>query len=277
MVRHAVMVIGHGDGSVLQETINILDDSEIDFFIHWDKKSQLPEINAENSTITFIERQQVYWGTDSLIQVEISLLNSVQKSNQTYDYVHLISSTDIPLMSKEYFKKYFVDDTYIGFVDEIDESIINRVRYFYPIRHVNIRNKYTFYLITNLFKVLNRIGNIDRLRDSTISLQRGTQWFSIKSTFITEILNYKYLNIFMHTYLADEVFLQTILNRYKPKNKQNFVGDTKMALRYVDWKRGRPYTFSANDIDELKTFVNTNYAFARKVVDPNIVKELFRK
>ena len=38
-MRHAVMVLGYGeDYSVLQSTINLLDDPDISFFIHWDKK-----------------------------------------------------------------------------------------------------------------------------------------------------------------------------------------------------------------------------------------------
>lgn len=38
-MKHAIMVIGYGENAgVLQETINVLDDSDIDFYIHWDKR-----------------------------------------------------------------------------------------------------------------------------------------------------------------------------------------------------------------------------------------------
>ena len=53
-MKHAIMVMGFGDNpSVLQETINILDDNDIDFIIHWDKKSKLPKLNAKKSKLIF--------------------------------------------------------------------------------------------------------------------------------------------------------------------------------------------------------------------------------
>lgn len=46
-MRHAIMVLGSGDNSeVLQKTIDHLDDPEIDFFIHWNLKYELPKLNA---------------------------------------------------------------------------------------------------------------------------------------------------------------------------------------------------------------------------------------
>ncbi|MGL4267968.1 MAG: hypothetical protein ACRCR7_12700 [Weissella cibaria] len=45
-MKHAIMVEGHGDtADILQSTIDWLDDSEIDFFIHWDKKYKKPKLN----------------------------------------------------------------------------------------------------------------------------------------------------------------------------------------------------------------------------------------
>lgn len=70
-VRHAIMVWGSGNNSsVLQKTINFLDDSEIDFFIHWDLKYKLPELTAHKSNIFFIPRMKVYWGTSTQVFAE---------------------------------------------------------------------------------------------------------------------------------------------------------------------------------------------------------------
>ena len=48
-----------------------------------------------------------------------------------------------------------------------------------------------------------------------------------------------------------------------------------MAARYIDWQRGTPYVFTKNDVPELKNVVNTKYAFARKVKDPNLINDIF--
>ena len=75
---------------------------------------------------------------------------------------------------------------------------------------------------------------------------------------------------FRHTYLGDEVFLQTVLaNLSVTKN------DNAAALRYIDWERGTPYLFVVEDVEELKSKVNTGFAFARKVMDTNVVMKIY--
>ena len=55
-MRHAVLVIGYGKkADVLQQTIRILDDKDINFFIHWDARYNIPMLNAEFSSIFFIK------------------------------------------------------------------------------------------------------------------------------------------------------------------------------------------------------------------------------
>lgn len=40
-------------------------------------------------------------------------------------------------------------------------------------------------------------------------------------------------------------------------------------------RRGGPYTFSIEDVDELKSVLNTQYAFARKIYDSRIIDSVF--
>lgn len=54
-MKHAIAVEGSGnDASVLQALIKHFDDSEIDFFIHWDKKFNIPELKSRLLKIMFI-------------------------------------------------------------------------------------------------------------------------------------------------------------------------------------------------------------------------------
>lgn len=133
------MVSGSGNNAeVLQKVITHLDDSDIDFFIHWDLKYKVPKLKAHNSHIIFIPRMKVYWGTSTQVYAEQKLLKNVWKSKKTYDYVHLISSSDIPLMTKEYFKTFFSKELYLGYSPE-SEKDNQRLSFYYPIDHLNIR------------------------------------------------------------------------------------------------------------------------------------------
>lgn len=128
MIKHAILVEGHGDNTdVLQKTIEILDDYDIDFIIHWDKKYRRPVLKSKKSEIIFVRPIEVYWGSFRQVVVEKKLF--MEAYVRKYDYVHLISSVDIPLMDVEYFKSFFKKEVYIGFSN--DKDIEGRVKYYY--------------------------------------------------------------------------------------------------------------------------------------------------
>lgn len=274
-MRHAIMVIGTGDNaSILQKTINCLDDKGIDFFIHWDAKYKKPTVKSNYSKIIFIKQKRVNWGGSSLTFAEYRLLKAVFEYQRDYDYVHLISSVDMPLMTKEYFKNYFTKDLYLGFLrDDLvdnDNKIQIRLKYFWPTDYINARSKHGRLLI-KLSRSFNQILKIDRTKNKKIHIGKGSEWFSIKYNLIPKIINYN-MDIFKYSICSDELYLQTILNSYNPNINMD---DNEMAARYIDWKRGQPYTFTMDDVKELKKLVNTKYAFTRKVNNSEIIDSVF--
>lgn len=271
-MKHAICVVGYGNSSaVLQETINILDDSDIDFFIHWDKRYALPTLYSNNSNIYYINnRVAVKWGGQSQIIATIKLLECVQHT-QIYNYVHLISCNDIPLMTKEYFKSYFKDPVYLGYVDKYPYSDLKeRIGFYYP-GNVDFRKHHK---LLKLIKLINQIFRVNRIKGKGTSFSKGVNWFSIQYQYINKILNFDN-SVFMHGYCADELFIQTILNSFKNEQLSKDIDDNVQAARYIDWERGIPYIFTLDDILELSQKVNTKFAFARKVVDYKVPKKIF--
>lgn len=273
-MKHAICVIGFGNNAdVLQKTINILDDPNIDFFVHWDARYKMPSLYSKFSTIYYIkERISVKWGGQSLVRVTLMLLKLVQ-IHSPYDYVHLISCNDIPLMTKDYFTNYFKNEAYIGFDNQMSDNELKRRIGFYYLGNIDFRKDK---LITKLENLGNQLLNINRIKNHPeIEFKKGPQWFSIKSKYISEILNFNN-SIFMHGCCTDEIFIQTILGRFEDKEIQ-YKNDNYQAARYIDWKRGAPYVFTIKDVNELRSKVNTKFAFARKVTDPSIVDAVFNK
>ena len=111
-MKHAILVIGYGNhADILQQTLQVLNDGDIDFYIHWDKRYPLPSLNFKNSNRKIVllkNRIAVKWGSYSQIKALLLLLNSFNYTD--YDYIHLISSNDLPLMTADYFKNYFSSD-----------------------------------------------------------------------------------------------------------------------------------------------------------------------
>lgn len=270
-MNHAVMIMGFGDGRITQRTIDILDNEHIDFFIHWDSKSQLPKFKSKYSRIYYCKaRINVKWGQYTEIQAEKELLLTVKNNINNYDYIHLISSSDIPLFTSDYFINYFTKDAYIGYKHPDLPRVEKRLSFYYPISHIDVRNK--LWLI-KIIKITNYILGINRLKDKKIKM--GPQWFTVKSKYINQILSFDD-SIFKNSFLGSEEFIQMTLPQFDPSIKVPDINAE--ALRYIKWVgKGKPHpkTFGINDVEELKDIVNTKYAFARKVNNPLVVDRVF--
>lgn len=272
-MRHAICVIGYGETQdVLQKDIEVLDSKNIDFFIHWDARYKLPKLQSHYSSIFFVkDRIRVNWGSDSQIKATLKLLIKVKKSKKKYDYVHLISSSDIPLMTVEYFTNYFKKEMYVGFSSNIGlDDLKYRIGYYYPnIDFRRHRKLATSIVLINKLLGVNRLKNIKHK-----NIRKGPNWFSMKSKYINKILSYQNKNIFFHSCCADELFLQTIFQNFE-NNQLKSKNDNEQALRYIDWDRGNPYIFTKDDVYKLKKLKNTNFAFARKVENAKLVDLIF--
>lgn len=117
-----------------------------------------------------------------------------------------------------------------------------------------------FYVLEKLIKLLD-----DNDSDIYIHIDKKVKNFDFEK--------------FKKTNCADEVFLQTICynspyynNLYLKKDD-----DYKQIMRFIDWNRGKPYTFKIEDLTEL---TNSEMLFARKFsskVDKEIIDKIYKK
>ena len=102
----------------------------------------------------------------------------------------------------------------------------------------------------------------------------GSNWSSLPHDFVCYLVEHwaDIRRIFRHTLCLDEMFIHTMVynSEYKDRiyllkiNRLNDDTDPDMYKanqRYIDWNRGKPYTFDEADYDEL---IHTEYCFARK-------------
>jgi hypothetical protein len=276
-MTHAILVEGSGkDSTVLQSTISVLDDPAIDFFIHWDAKFPQPSgLYAKYSKIYFISPIKVYWGGDSQIKATIKLIKYVMHRSKKYDYLHLISSSDIPLMTPNYFKRFFTHQVYLGFDDSKDYSW--RVKYYYPHLLIEIVAKtQAWWIITFWRKLQSKLGIS---RNNELTIMKGCNWWSIRSDVIYKVLDYD-ISKFNYSFCGDEIFMQTILDHSFDRGNSKFISDSKQAARFTFWdlhnKSNKKKYFDLTDITSLERLVNTNFAFLRKVNDKRLAEKLFK-
>lgn len=287
MNKHAYLIIAHNQFELLETIIKMLDDERNDIYIHIDEKvKDFDFAHFENipvhSKLMFSPRVRITWGDYSQVRSETVLLKTAfenQDSEQPYSYYHLISGVDLPIKTNNEIYSFFEQNYPAEFVHIASEaeckSAENRIKYYHLFRKKrNMLNKILAQAVLRLQKAVG----VNRLRNTDISVKKGTNWFSITNEFAAYLLQREdFINkTFSNSYCCDEVFVQTLL--YNSPFKENLFikeqGNNQFACaRLIDWQRGNPYVFTANDFDEI---ISSPAMFARKF-DLNKDKAVIKK
>lgn len=269
---------------ILKKLLLLLDDYRNDIYLHIDKKSndfyqEDYQGLLQHSKLHFITRKAVYWADFSQVEVTLDLIkNSIPEG---YKYYHLLSGVDLPIKTQDEIHAFFYDRTeeFLGIVPKEVEYSVKRLKYYYFC--VNTK----FYRKCKCIKVLSRGGallqalcGVNRLKNCNMKILDGWQWFSITDDFARYIIAHESLiyKMFSRTIAPDELFIHILAFNSRFKEKIFDMTDLqKGSLRFIDWKRGKPYVFKKEDFDDL---INSSCLFARKFdakVDMNIVNMIF--
>lgn len=286
--RHAYLIIAHDQPELLQILISLIDDVRNDIFITIDSRTDInifKNIKAQNSNLFFTPRSNNRLGSIKQIETEF-LLFEISQNHGNYSYYHLLSGQDLPIKSQDYIHE--MCDTlqgkeFVGFEKESPQSLKvldNKTRYFYILqdhfRCSNIFEKIIVRLIQKSSLSLQKIFRVKRRYK--LELKKGCNWVSITDEFCKYLIKHKaeILQMFNHTFCPDEIFLQTLLwNSPYKNNIYDYEDEYHSCLRYIDWKRGKPYIWKENDFDELINSTNKCF-FARKfnVQDKNLINKI---
>lgn len=252
--RHAYLIIAHNNFEQLQTLITLLDDERNDIYLHIDKKSgEVPRFHTVRSRLTCIDRMKVYWGGHSQIQCELALMRAAAPGH--YGYYHLLSGIDLPLKTQDQIHAFFRENDGKEFIDfdpqaNEERSFLLRTQYYHPLQNIAGSSPRFF---SRVLRVLNWGAMyvqkfLHITRKEIIPLYKGANWFSITDEMVGYVLDNQEVirKQFYYTYCADEVFLQSLA--MQSPRREHIVCD---ALRAVDWERGDPYVYRAEDVPAL--------------------------
>ncbi len=289
------MIMAHGNYEILERLVSALDDRDNLIIVHVDKKAEFSSVNKarlteriRRSEVIFPKRQKVSWGGSNMIDCELKLLSIATENN--CDYCHLLSGVDFPLKSNKEIHAFFEQNKGKEFVNVSRHTFDSEEEDFME-THAKRLSKYHFFQNTvgrnsknplKYVKALNdkiqdRLKFINRTAKSKIRFYGGAQWFSITNAFAGYILSQKnwIKKTFRFTSCGDEIFVQTLLCNsefYDNLFLKDSLADTfRQCQRFMDWKRGKPYTFDISDYDLL---INSGYCFCRKVGDDTDSRKL---
>ena len=283
MKKHAYLIMAHNNPEQLKMLVDLLDDERNDIFVMIDKKSPIAPfrcITTKQAGFQLVKRRiNIYWGHHSQIQAEFTLLKTAMKFGH-YSYMHLLSGSDLPLVSQNAIHEFFEQHIGSEFVDFQTETS--------DFQDVADKSEYPFYFGKYLYQdnwFSNVIGKrlFDHCRrwerrfgwkhKHTIKLIKGSQWFSITSDFAQWlILNEQFaMKQLKWTWCSDELLIPSLLSISPYKNNIHPSGN----MRAIDWHRGHPYVWTEKDYDEL---INSHKLFARKFSiseSPGIMQMLY--
>ncbi len=289
MKKHAFLLIAHNNEDDLINLIKSIDFEYNDIFIHIDKKwkdCDFEKIKAAakySPTVFSEQRISVIWGGVSQIMVELSLLESALHSGD-YQYMHLLSGQDICIKSPLELHEFFEANDGREFLcfcgGDWQKAAQSRVKYY----HLNCGRKNIKSKLDKIYVGIQKILRINRLKKSNMVFCGGSNWASITSDFAKYLVLNKaqILKTFSHTLCADEIYKHTYAfnSEFKDKiyllntSEENDDSDPDMYranMRYIDWVRGKPYLFTEDDFEAIKS---SPYMFIRKVSSANKLPEM---
>ena len=268
--RHAYLILAHNEFYVLETLLTLLDNEQNDIYVHIDKKVKNIPFESLNravkrSKLYFVERQKVQWGGDSLITCELRLLGEATK--RKYAYYHMLSGVDLPIKTQEEIHQFFEENQgkeYLSFDSEAmaTGSFLYRIQYWYFFQNVVGRNRRwrdkMLRLVQRMLICIQKLLLVNRYQHANVTFYKGANWFSITHDLAIHVLNQKR---FIRKYcyrglMADEIFLQTIAMNSPFRNSI-----VNSDLRYIDWNRGKPYTITNEDFEDL---ISSDRLWARK-------------
>lgn len=282
--KHAYLIIAHNNLRILNILLELIDDPRNDIYLLIDKKSKLKNtdlyICKQSNLFRLKPIINIRWGHFSQIEAELYLLKEANRK-ENYAYYHLLSGSDLPLHTQDEIHNFFIEHNgteFIGFASgEENEQDCNRkvmLYHFFP--HYRRSKRFKKFFLRTLSKISEVCVNAILKRKREIYFKKGCNWFSITNDCCKYILSKeKFIRKrFRYTLCADEIFLQSLVFNSEIYNKCMMSSEYIGSMREIDWNRGRPYTWTINDKEQLD---KSHKLFARKFSETQMDIALFLK
>ena len=285
-LRHAYLIIAHGDWEELKLLLGALDHPDNDIYVHIDKKAgDVPEdgiaASVKRSRLEILREYAIYWGSFEMVEAELALLKAA-RSRGGYGYYHLLSGADLPTRTQEEIHAFFEEHAGREFVHfatdaarEKNHEIARRTRVNHWMMHWNRR--FRSHAVNRLLRWVDRgliaaqlaLG-VDRMRRFPgVQVRYGSSWFSITEALADCVLGREdwIRRLFHRANSADELFLQTVVHATPFREKlyhPAYDGLPTANQRYVDWtgsRYGSPRTLTDGDWEAV---LESGCLFARK-------------
>lgn len=274
-MKHAYLILAHGEYQLLSLLVEALDDARNDLYIHIDRKAEsLPQLKTRYATLTILEeRLDVRWADVSIVEAEFALFRAAYESGQRvggYAYYHLLSGVDLPIKTQDYIHRFFEENAgkeFIGFYSganltaDLERKVQLRHLFAKDFRGSGLLWRCKSFVRALFIRIQLTLG---MRRYPQMHFAKGTQWLSISEALVYELIQSEQsiLSLYGDTFCSDEIAIHTFVANspfmsrvYKPQDE---VGS---CMRHIGWHQGHLLDFGAGDLESLQ---QSEALFARK-------------
>jgi hypothetical protein len=250
-MKIAYLITAYNNFTHLTRLIRALNDSNVVFFIHIDKKSPLPDTLPALDNVIFIKRENVWWAGWSHVDAILRLIRCAKTYG--FDYYILISGTDYPIRPNAFlYEKLSGGGEYINITQEYaQEKPESRIKYYYfdGFDRRNARSIKTVFFLS-----LERILRVffQKKAYPFQHIYYGSTWWALSHDCIVYVLdqidlNKEYIQFFKTCWCPDELLFQTIIGN------SPFFSKCTLNLTYTDWSSvPAPALINQNHVELFK-------------------------
>lgn len=255
----------------------LLDDERNDLFVHIDAKvqnvdeSRFQKFIKKAELIFLKNRIDVKWAHVTVVKAELLLMEAAS-NKRSYQYYHIISGADLPLMNQDELHAFFAKHEGKEFLTIAAEGSYLKDKmermHLFPI-YANpdtalhrLTNKLTIFWL----KVQKKL-NLRPMRYFLPDIKKGNQWASLTDDCVRYLLKRmkKDLKWYQFSSCADEHYKQTCVFDSCFLAKVYEGG----SIHYIDWSRSNGCSPHTNRLDDFDTLMKSQKVFARKF-DENV-------
>ena len=195
-------------------------------------------------------------------------------SDIAYNRIHLISGSDLPLVSQDEIHRLFLNN-YKEYIDVVDaRQFEKRLKYYHFF--VKYRRNHPLIDFARRVLLLVQLPFVNRRKKSQLKYAYGSEWCSLTYKAVKTIVE-KYAEVrheFLYTTCSDEHYKQMIL-----LSAGNFEFAKEGCLRYVDFSEHKPSPRTLT-VDDFDAIMSSHCLFARKFderLDSDVINLVVKK
>jgi hypothetical protein len=265
-MKLAFVILAHKHPEQLLRLVKSLNPEENHFFIHIDKRAEPVFVETKKlfntiSNVSLVnQRYACRWGQFSIVNATLSCLQQLCSTNESYDYVFLISGQDYPIKPLSEIKLFLEKNRGQQFIEAFPMAEPNKwTQAGGPYQAMTRVLNWHFFLRSRHFLL-----PLQRQMPNNLVPYGGSQWWALTGECVQWMVNYLntnsgVVNYFKYTFIPDESFFQTLVC-----NSPFKAAVAHHNLTYTDWENPNPTPPRVMTIEDFEALKNSDLLIARK-------------